>query len=260
MVLLTLFGLLFVALPWLDGDGRLGGATATTGLVLLGLATLTAPLATYLRFFAPRNAAARVHLVEGEGIEVRLRPHLLVGTLLVSVAWSAFFVWAALAAGLDGAGLLVVPLLLLSASLAPDATSALLRRPRLLVGPDRLDLRGWQTDASLAWEDVTGVDYANPDVRRPVLRIQGRPGAPSWQGARRRLLLRIDPPREEGQIDLPLLALDEPAALQVFLDQLRTETREQRAGRLEAAGVAFLNGSMQRSGDGSGPGLHPQGA
>ena len=241
LVLLVPFGTTLAVAPWFAPGTS---AREGTGFTLAGLAFLAVPVLSWLCFLAPPRPDRRVRLVAGPALEVRLRPHRLLAVVVLGVTWSAWIAWAMVALGLDGPGWLLLPFLLLFLSLLPDTVRALARRPRLRIDAVGLDLRSWQRDAALAWEDVVEVGLALPNARQPQLRVRGRPGAPSWRARRSRLLHLLEP-REEEVLDVPLLALDAPEDLRTFLDALRRDRPGQRGSRIDATGVAFLDGSIR---------------
>ena len=239
VVLFSLVGLAFLSAPWW-AYREPAGATATSLLVLFGLAVLTVPLCTYaVRLHRPRS---RVTLIEGTQsvLEVRLSNHLPLAVTTLCVVWTVLLVYAASAAGLTGAGLLVLLLALPFAVLLPDTVRALLRAPRLTLTHEGVTFVGWSYDATVSWDDVAGVDVAAPHVRRPVVRISVRPAAASFRSSSRRLLVPLDLRPEQPAIDIPLLALAAPGRLTALLETLASREAE-RTRWLGPDGVRFLD-------------------
>ena len=239
VVLFSGVGLALLSAPWWAYDEPAGGRPRT-GLVLFGLAVLTVPLCTYaVRLHRPRNRVTRVAGTDA-GIEVRLSNHLLLTVVITSLVWTIFLLWAAVAAGLAGAGLLVLLFAIPFAALLPDTVRALLRGPRLTLSSGGVTFVGWSNDATVSWHDIAGVDLAAPHVRRPVVRIAVRPGATSFRSTSRRLLVPLDRPPDLPAIDVPLLALGSPGRLATLLDRLAGSGDADRTRWLGADGVRFL--------------------
>ncbi|WP_435741718.1 hypothetical protein [Nocardioides sp. SYSU DS0663] len=231
-------GALLVASPWITDEPASAGRS--TMLVLLGLACCSVAVVVWLAQLAPRDPGARVALLADSAIEVRLRPHQPLAVLVLGLTWSAL-----LAAGvvLGGSGaLLLLPVLLLFLSLVPDSARTLVRRPRLRYDATGIQLRGWQSDAAIAWDDVVDVGLVAPDRRRPQVRIEGRAGAASYQRTSRRLVLTLEPRPDRELVDVPLLALDDPGRLLTHLDAVRRDAEQDRARWLDAEAVRYLTG------------------
>ena len=241
VVVFSVLGLAFLSAPWWAYAEPAGG-TRRTAFVFFGLAILTVPVCAYaLRLHQPRNRITPVDGT-GPGIEVRLSNHLLWAVAFMALVWTSFLVWAAVAAGLTGAGLLVLLLALPFAVLLPDTVRALLRRPRLILTLDGVTYVGWSADAAVSWPDIATVDVAAPHVRRPVVRIAVRPNATSFTSTPRRLLLSLDLPPDLPAIDVPLLALASPGRLTALLEKLVTVDEAARTTRLGADALRFLDG------------------
>jgi hypothetical protein len=223
--------------------GDAGSATATVGWVLLGLEALTVPLAEWARFLSPADPAGAV-TAEGEAVLVRLRTVLPVSTAAIGVAWAGLAGWAVVAGGPTGAGLLAVPFLLLFAAIVPDAIRAVTRRPVLRLDPEGLEMRGWSLDARVAWDDVVAAEVAVPRPQRPVVRLVATAGAASLSRSWRRLVVHLDLPTTEPVVDIPFLALDDPARLVAFATILRGLPRAERSAQLSGPGPAFLRGQI----------------
>lgn len=241
----VVFAVIAVALassPWWAYSEQ-PGATATTGLVLFGLAVLTVAVCAYaLRIHRPHNQVSALP-ASRPGLEIRLSNHLLLAVTLMSLVWTAFLLWSAVAAGLGSAGLLVLVLALPFAALLPDTVRALLRRPRVVLDQSGLAVVGWSTDAAVSWPDVAGVDLAAPHVRRPVVRVEVRPGATSFTSTRRKLLVSLDLAPDRPAIDVPLLALAAPGRFAALLERLASSGEADRAQWLDGRAVRFLEGS-----------------
>jgi hypothetical protein len=241
VVFFVLLGLLFATYPlWAEPRPS---TRATVGWVLFGLALLSVSACTWARFLAPAHlaAAVRVHRsAAGDVVEIRLRTVLLVATALTGAVWAALAVWALVAGGPTGAGLLAVPFVLLFAAVVPDPVRALLRRPSLRLDADGLDLRGWSLDAHLDWDDVVAVDLAVPRPQRPVVRLTSTASATSLRRTWRRVVLNLDQRVHEPVVDLPFLAFDDAGRVAAFLTILRGLPREERLAQLAGAGPDFL--------------------
>lgn len=243
-----LFGLFLVTEPLWGEPGR--SAMAHAGFICFGLAVMSvAVVVRARRSISPSRPEARTHEVVVDGrpaLEVRLRDHQLWGVLAIGVAWSAFFGWAIVAVGVDGPGWLLLPFFLLFLVLVPDPARALTRRSRVLLTETGVDFHGWGIDAALAWDDVVLVDFAAPHRRRPVVRIEGRPDAPSWRVERHRILISLDKRPDTPRIDIPLDALDARGAFLTYVNALRRDAPDVRSRWFGPDAVAFLCGDLDR--------------
>ncbi|MCW2794233.1 MAG: hypothetical protein JWO76_3331 [Nocardioides sp.] len=242
VVFFVLLGLLFATHPlWAQ---QRPSTTASVGWVLFGLALFSVSACTWARFLAsahPADAVSEHRSAAGEtAVEIRLRTVLPLATALTGAVWAALAIWALVAGGPTGAGLLAVPFMLLFAAVVPDPLRALSRRPSLRLDADGVDLRGWSLDAHLDWDDVVAVDIAVPRPQRPVVRLTGTATAPSLRRTWHRLVLNLDQRVEEPVVDLPFLALDDAGRVVAFLTILRGLPREERLVQLAGAGPAFL--------------------
>lgn len=243
------FGLLLVVVPFWPGADQ---GEHRYYPIPLGLAFLAVTAMVWLRWFAPSRPRDRVALVDGDGraaFSVGLRPHIPLSVVILGVVWAGFFVWLMAVQGFSNGGLLLLPVVALFASLVPDGLRAITRRPRLRFDDHTLDYRGWGSDSQLAWEDVEQVDFAAPDVRRPVLRIQGRHGATSWTHRHLRIVYSLDQRPAGARIDVPLLALDAPGRLVTLLDDWRTKSAPERRDLIAPEGVAFLDETLNGPGE-----------
>jgi len=241
-----LFGLFLVTEPaWSTTDRS---AMAHAGMICFGLAVMSVAVVVWARpSVSPARPEVRTREVVVAGapaLEVRLRDHQLWGVLAIGVTWSVFFGWAIVAIGVDGPGWLLLPFLLLFLALVPDTARALTRRSRLLLTVTGVDFHGWGIDAALAWDDVETVDFAVPHRRRPVLRIEGRTGAPSWRAERHRILIPLDKLPTTPRIDVPLVALDAAGPLLVYADALRRDAPDVRPRWFGPDSVAFFRGEF----------------
>lgn len=88
-----------------------------------------------------------------------------------------------LAAGNPDGLVLGVPLGLLFGLPFLDALLALARGAEVVADPDRLTVRSWRTESSIAWDDVEQVDLAR-GARGIDVVVRGYGAATSWQGRR----------------------------------------------------------------------------
>lgn len=244
----VVFGLFLATEPLWGEPGR--SATAHAGFVCFGVAVLSiAVVVATRRSISPPRAEARTHEIAVDGrpaLEVRLRDHQLWAVLVLGVAWSVFFGWAIVAVGADGPGWLLLPLFLLFFVLVPDTARALTRHSRVLLTETGVDFRGWGIDAALAWDDVVLVDFAAPHRRRPVVRIEGRPDAPSWRVERHRILLSLDKRPDTPRIDVPMEALDAPGAFLTYVNSVRRDPPHIRSRWFGPDAVAFFRGDLDQ--------------
>jgi len=238
----TLFGLGLATSPaW---SGTEPSAMATVGWVLLGLAVLTVPLITWVRFLARRRPERSV-VTRGDALEIRLRTQTPAATAVLGTVWAALALWAVVAAGVPGGGLFAVPFVLLFAALVPDSLRAATRHPHLRLDADGVRLHGWSLDGQVTWADTIGVEVVSVRPQRPVVRLTAPSGAASLSRTWHRFLVDLDVKTEEPGLDVPLLALDDPGRVAAFLDILRGLPRDQRLLQLQGAGTAFLKGDIQ---------------
>lgn len=238
----TLFGLGLETSPAWSGAEQ--SVTATIGWVLLGLAVLTAPVMTWARFLAPRHPH-RAIVTHGDVLEIRLRTGIPTATAVLGTVWSVLGVWAVIAGGATSGGLLAVPFVALFAALVPDSVRAATRRPHLRVDAEGIRMRGWSLDGHVAWDDTVGLDFLTVRTHRPVIRLVARTGAASLSRTWHRYLVHLDLKTEEPVLDIPVLALDDPARVSAFLAVMRNLQRDGRLLELQSAGPAFLRGEIQ---------------
>lgn len=240
----TLVGLTVIAVPVLAPESV--DASRAVGYGLAGLALLSGPASLWLRWLAPRRPTAAVidgRTAAGPAVVVRLRPHLVLGSLVVGATWCAFLLWAGLAVGIGDGGWVLALLALLPAALVPDAVRGLARGSRLVIDADEVVLHGFTSAARLAWDDVVAVEVAAAGL--PALRVQARAGAPSWRLEPRRWLVdhdRLARTDRAGAIDVPLAVLDAPDRVGLLLQELRLRARPERADRLDTDAASFLRG------------------
>lgn len=165
---------------------------------------------------------------------------------LVGAGFTVFFVAAALTMGLDGGGLLLTPLVLLFASIVPDAVRSLLRRQSLHVDADGVRLEGWGVSAALRWADVHEVDLVT-DGRRPAVHVRGVDGATSWQHRRRRVVWHTASPATGPTFTVPVAALDAPGAVMVLCRELVSSSPERRRAFLQHGAQGLLIGDRSVS-------------
>jgi len=237
VILLGCLGLLLLATPLL-------GAAHSGLLVVLGVAMLAAAAVVWLTRVDGPDPVRRTSLGELDGqpaLIIALRPTTPLVMCVLGVAFGALFGFAALAVGLSDGGLLFLPLVALFLVLVPDAARALARGPRLALGVDHVDLRGWGIDARLAWPDVARVQVEDTDPRRARLLLLGRPGASSWRHRMHRYVVALDRRPATPEIAVPVSALDAPSRVQVLAARFAGSDRAGRQGFLDAEGVAFLS-------------------
>lgn len=236
-VLVGAIGLGLLAAPWIAPDaGRpwvpvAGGVamTATSAALLLGALAL------------PRPAAA-VTWRRDRGdtvLTVRLRTVVPWSVALVGTGFAVFFVAAGLALG--AAGLLLVPFVLLFASLVPDAVATLLRPRAIRLDAYGVRLDGWGVSAGLGWDDLVEVELVTQG-RRPAVEVRGVDGAPSWWHRRHRLVWPTEPASQRPTLAVPVVSLDSPGAVMVLCRELAAGPRSRREALLEHHGVALLTG------------------
>lgn len=230
-------GVLMLTVPLMSDE-------TATAAPLIGLVLLAVAAALWIFGSAPRvveSAITTRETADGPELHLRLRPHVPVANVLVLGALSALVLYGALAIGLRSGGLLLLPVLLLVALPLPDTVRALLRRPDVTLTNRHVALRGWGADAQLAWEDVTGAEVVVPRPRRPVVRILGRPGATSWTFAPRRILVPLDTRPDGPHVDVPILGLARPGALQVVVEELAAQRPDERAAFLRETAPQLLS-------------------
>lgn len=227
--------------PELSASGR---AVALT----LGLALVLSSVAASLGLI-PTSGRRRVTLVDGgSAVEVRMRSRTPLTMLLVGVGFTAFFFAAGLAVGVPGGGVFVWVIGLPFVILIPDSIRALTRDPGLRLSGEKVDLRGWTTDVSLAWDDVHTVLHDDSDPLRPRANLLGRTTSPSFRVKSSRLIVPLDRRPKRPELSVYLAAFDEPDRLCVALEHLQQMTASERASWIGPGAVELLDGTMhQRS-------------
>lgn len=189
----------------------------------------------------PGRRTALGTLDDRPALVVRLRPTTPLVMVVIGVAFAGLFLVAVFAVGPGDGGLLFAPLVLMFAALVPDGVQALVRGPRLALGIDHVELRGWTLDARLAWEDVASVQVEAIDPRRARLLISGRPGAASWQQLNHRIIVPLDRRPAVPEIAVLVTALDAPNRVEVLSRRFAESRRDARSTYLDEGGVAFLS-------------------
>ena len=136
-------------------------------------------------------------------------------TLLASVL--------ALAAGAVAGGVLGLALTAFFAALLIDLVAALRRGARLTLTPQRIDVRGWRSEASLDWSDVAEVEVVRVD-RRPHLLVRAATDPDSWQGRRLGPSWLSRPRLEPGTLLIESAAVEPHTPL--LFDALRRWSRD----------------------------------
>lgn len=189
-----------------------------------------------------RNASRRVRR-EGSVVTVKMRRAWPATSALSAAVLAGFLSQVALdpyfGAGLRLAtgGCAVMLLLAL-----PDLVRATLTGGRVMISPDRIEIRTWSTDAAVDWADVESVGLDPTVGWLGGVRISTRPGAPPPVLRRRRILVPLEKRHPEGCVVINAVALDEPWVLSGWLDALARQTPEARNALLEAATVDMLSG------------------
>ena len=228
-----------IADPELSGAGR---AVALT----LGLALVLSAVAASLGLITT-SGRGRVMLIDGgTALEVRMRSRTPITMLLVGVGFTAFFIAAGLAVGVPGGGVFVWVIGLLFVILIPDSIKALTRGPRLRLSPENVDLRGWTTDVSLAWDDVHTVLFDDSDPIRPRATLLGRTTSLSFTVKSSKLIIPLDRQPKRPELSVYLAAFDEPDRLRGSLEHLQRMTASERASWIGPGAVELLDGTMQR--------------
>lgn len=214
--------------------------------LMLGLALILSAVAASLGLFNT-SGRGRVALANGgSAIEVRMRGRTPLTMLLVGVGFTAFFFAAGLAVGVPGGGVLVWVIGLLFVVLIPDAIKALTRRPTLTISAHKVDLRGWTTDVSLAWDDVHTIMYDDSDPIRPRANLLGRTNSPSFTVTSSKLIIPLDRKPKRPELSVYLAAFDEPDRLRVSLEHLQRMPAPERASWIGPGAVELLDGTLRR--------------
>lgn len=223
----------------LSGPGR--GVALSLGLALaLGAVALVLAL-------VPTSGKGRVRLTEdGRTIELKMRARTPLTMLLIGIGFTGFFFAAGIAVGVPGGGVLVWVIGLLFVILIPDSVRALTRKPTLRVSADKVDLRGWTTDVSLAWDDVHTVLSDDSDPIRPRLNLLGRTTSPSFAAKSSKLIVPMDRKPKRPEVSVYLAAFDEPDRLRVALEHLQRMSAGERASWIGPGAVELLDGTLQR--------------
>ncbi|KGM12888.1 hypothetical protein [Cellulomonas bogoriensis] len=88
----------------------------------------------------------------------------------------------------------------------PDGFVGVAWAPRLVLTPDHVTVRGWDTEGRLAWDDVHNIAIV-PTSREVLIRIVGRPDAASWSSRRRPRILTARRTKA-CTLDVPAHAVD----------------------------------------------------
>jgi hypothetical protein len=225
VVVVALIGVAIMASSGTQSGG------SRVAMALFGLAVLVAAVGGAVTWF-PRARRPEAYVSSAGGtVTVSLTRRLQAVTLTMLVVLAALLSIGAVAVANGSSWLLGVLAILLLVPV-PDLLKGLGRRPHLRIDPAGIRLRGWTSDAEIAWSDVLEVSQTNINAQTPVVRVRGRDGAASYGHAKCGILFGKRP--DNPDLDVPSTSLDDPYGIYVILNGLAMARDDERPGMVAA--------------------------
>lgn len=227
-VLVAAVGVLLILAAALD-SGPVTGSRLAMGL--FGVGILGTSLAGLAVWFPIRRRPPAYLDVDGHAVVIKLRWHLQAAVAVMLSIWVVLLLIGA--ASSDSGGRWVLGFIALALALpVPDLVNGLRRGAMVRIDHHELRLRGWASDASLAWPDVDVVRFAGQGTSAPMVQVSGRTGAPSWSFEKRGLLFGRSRTKRPD-IDIPVTSLDDPFGVFLVANALASAPEHERPGLVD---------------------------
>lgn len=227
-VLVAAVGLLLILATALD-SGPVTGSRLAMGL--FGVGVLCTSLAGLAVWFPIRRRPHVYLAVDGHAVVIRFRWHLQAAATVMLSIWVVLLVIGAASSDSGGRWVLGICALVLALPV-PDLLNGLRRGAMIRIDQHGIQLRGWTSDASLAWADVDVVRFAGQGTSAPLVQISGRTGAPSWSFEKRGLLFGRSRTKRPD-IDIPVTSLDDPFGVFLVANALASAPDHERPGLVD---------------------------